>query len=121
MYCSKKLKKKKIIKLLSLFSLKKYFLFSFFFSLSGLSSFFLFPFHFFFPISLSSSLCFADQRPHLPKPHRRSILLDLHLHRRFVLGLSSVCAGFVSGDPSLPQRRPTPPTHLAQSFISLLT
>ena len=63
-HCSKKLKKLKI-KLLSLHSLKKYFLFSFFFSLSSFSSFFLFPSHFIFslPHLLSASLgAFASCR-----------------------------------------------------------
>ena len=97
-----------------------------FFSLSGFSSFFLFPFHF-FSLSPSSPLCFVGQRPHLPKPislrphlpkpHRQSILLDLHLHCRSILGLSPVCARFVFEDPSRPSRpccqpiSPSPPSH----------
>ena len=58
MHCSWELKKN-IIKFLSPLSFKKYFLFLSF-SLSGFSSFFLFPSHFFF--SPSSTLYFAKNR-----------------------------------------------------------
>ena len=115
MHCSKKLKKLKI-KLLSLHSLKKYFLFSFFFSLSSFSSFFLFSslFFFFFCLSPSSPLCWIF-----------IFIADLlWVCLRFVLGLSLEthlshvavpCRRPISLNPSSHHSsnadKPSPPSH----------
>ena len=117
-YCSKKLKNIYIyiyIKLVSLFSLKKQFLFSFFFlnPASLLSSFFLFIFFFSLPHLLSAS---PARDPIFPNPSRWDPSPQSPLPVCSIGSSSSlsIYSGFVSGDLSHPCRQPilpSPPSH----------